>query len=67
MHTVAIKRHIIFSRSVTLFTMWEHKNSLMFPDKQSDPVALLNDGLGTSGAQPASGGVRSQGYRNMFF
>lgn len=47
--------------------MWEHKNSLMFPDKQSDPVALLNDGLGTSGAQPASGGVRSQGYRNIFF
>lgn len=39
----------------------------MFLDKQSDPVALLNNGLGTSGAQPASGGVRSQGYRNIPF
>lgn len=39
----------------------------MFLDKQSDPVALLHNGLGTSGAQPASGGVRSQGYRNILF
>lgn len=39
----------------------------MFPDKQSDPVALPNNGLGTSGAQPASAAVRSQGYRNILF
>lgn len=50
MHTVAIKRHIIFSRSVTLFTMCAYKTSLMSPDKQSDPVAQLNNRLGTSGA-----------------